>query len=223
MSASLSHLSAWPAQTVNYVESHDDHCWIDKITENPGHQGAFPTPNDRRRTHLMVAILLCSLGIPMLAAGQDLLRSKHGNPQHLPCRGHQRHRLSAPPRLLRVPRVLPPLDPVSALGARPALPPRCPANRRLCALLRCRARVGPGGPVQRRPQPGPRRLLFAVNPHHETVHIWLGDLQPCHWRQLADHERFDAPGLDCALLRAAISASSCRRSPAACGRSEGGV
>ncbi|HRE04850.1 MAG TPA: glycoside hydrolase family 1, partial [Opitutaceae bacterium] len=34
--------------------------------------------NDRRRTHLMVAMLMMSIGIPMLAAGQDFLRSKRG-------------------------------------------------------------------------------------------------------------------------------------------------
>jgi hypothetical protein len=43
-------------------------------------------------------------------------------------------------------------------------------------------------------------LLFAVNPHHATMHIGLGDLRLKDWRQLADHERFDPAGLECALL-----------------------
>lgn len=78
LAGSPGELAAWPAQTVNYVESHDDRTWIDMITENEGHNGFFPTGNDRRRTHLMVAFLMSSIGIPMLAGGQDFLRSKHG-------------------------------------------------------------------------------------------------------------------------------------------------
>jgi pullulanase len=72
------HFAKWPAQTVNYTESHDDRVWIDVITENHNFDGFQPTANDRRRTHLMVAMLMMSIGIPMLAAGQDFLRSKRG-------------------------------------------------------------------------------------------------------------------------------------------------
>ena len=72
------YFAKWPAQTVNYTESHDDRTWIDMITENPWFEGSSPTANDRRRTHLMAATLFMSLGIPMIAAGQDFLRSKHG-------------------------------------------------------------------------------------------------------------------------------------------------
>ena len=72
------HFAHWPAQTVNYVESHDDRTWIDEITENSDGNGYSPTANDRRRTHLMAAVLFSSIGIPMVSAGQDFLRSKHG-------------------------------------------------------------------------------------------------------------------------------------------------
>jgi pullulanase/glycogen debranching enzyme len=72
------YFAKWPAQTVNYTESHDDRTWIDSITENPGFNGSQPTPNDVRRTHLMAAILFMSVGLPMLAEGQDFLRSKGG-------------------------------------------------------------------------------------------------------------------------------------------------
>lgn len=72
------HFAHWPAQTVNYVESHDDRTWIDEITENEDGSGHLPTANDRRRTHLMAAVLFSSIGIPMISAGQDFLRSKHG-------------------------------------------------------------------------------------------------------------------------------------------------
>jgi len=67
-----------PFQSLNYTESHDDRTCLDDLTQNAGHNGYFPTPLDRRRTHLMVSILMMSLGIPMLAQGQDFLRSKWG-------------------------------------------------------------------------------------------------------------------------------------------------
>jgi pullulanase/glycogen debranching enzyme len=73
------HYAKWPAQTVNYTESHDDRAWIDVITQNPGNDGFAPTASDRRRTHLMCAFLCMSIGIPMLAEGQDFLRSKRGH------------------------------------------------------------------------------------------------------------------------------------------------
>ena len=72
------YFAKWPAQTVNYTESHDDRTWIDVITENADGNGHNPTANDRRRTHLMCAVLMSSVGIPMLAAGQDFLRAKQG-------------------------------------------------------------------------------------------------------------------------------------------------
>lgn len=70
--------SRFAAQTINYTESHDDHCWLDRITERDGHDGSDPTLLDRRRTHLMASILFASLGVPMLSAGQDFMRSKKG-------------------------------------------------------------------------------------------------------------------------------------------------
>ncbi len=36
------------AQTINYTESHDDHCWLDRITERPKSDGSDPTLLDRR-------------------------------------------------------------------------------------------------------------------------------------------------------------------------------
>lgn len=72
------YFAKWPAQTVNFTESHDDRCWLDSITENPNFDGLVPTLNDRKRTHLMAALLFMSVGIPMIAAGQDFLRSKRG-------------------------------------------------------------------------------------------------------------------------------------------------
>lgn len=201
MGGSLGHLSAWPAQTVNYVESHDDHCWIDKITENPDRQGTFPTPNDRRRSHLMVAVLMSSLGIPMLAAGQDLLRSKGGirdtyraadvnaidyqrllsfSGTHEYFRRWIHFRLSDHGRPLR-PDIRPSDGYLHFFGAE--------RTSAIAVLFNADWSQGVG------------RLLFAVNPHHETVQITLNDLPLEHWRQIADQERFEVAGLDCALIQ----------------------
>lgn len=74
----IEHMAAWPAQSINYVESHDDYCWLDDITENADKNGAHPTHHDILRTHMMAAVLFCSLGVPMLSCGQDFMRSKSG-------------------------------------------------------------------------------------------------------------------------------------------------
>ena len=74
----LDHMAAWPSQSVNYVESHDDRCWLDDITENENHNGEHPTHQDILRTHMMVAILNASIGVPMISCGQDFMRSKKG-------------------------------------------------------------------------------------------------------------------------------------------------
>lgn len=78
MSGCIAYLTGWPSQSVNYVESHDDRTFLDKITENRDKNGFHPTDNDRKRSHMMVGVLMASLGIPMLSAGQSFMRSKHG-------------------------------------------------------------------------------------------------------------------------------------------------
>lgn len=67
-----------PAGTLNYTESHDDRCWLDRITENPANDGTDPQPADIERTRLMFACLFSSLGVPMISAGQEFLRTKGG-------------------------------------------------------------------------------------------------------------------------------------------------
>ncbi len=182
----------WPAQTVNYTESHDDRTWIDDITENTDGNGHSPTPNDRRRTHLMAAILFSSLGIPMIAAGQDFLRSKQGVTNT-----YQRGDLNALDyrRLYRFP------------GTHAYFADWIAFRRgEIGRLLRLWARPGEGYfQVFHAPDStacavrynadgalGPRQLLFAVNPTQHDVSIPLGSLVPtaARWRQLADHERF---------------------------------
>jgi pullulanase/glycogen debranching enzyme len=186
------YFAKWPAQTVNYTESHDDRCWLDVITENPGNNGSTPTANDRRRTHLMAAVLFMSLGIPMLAAGQDFLRSKQGvnntylrgDLNALDYRRLYRHlsthayfadwiafRRSELGRLLRhYSRPGEGFFQFICSEASPALAVVYNADRSI----------------------GSARLLFAINATLGDVTLLLGDEIPAGgaWRQLADHERF---------------------------------
>jgi pullulanase/glycogen debranching enzyme len=191
------HFAYWPAQTVNYTESHDDSTWIDVITENPGRNGHHPTQNDRQRTHLMAAVLFASVGIPLLSAGQDFLRSKHGvNNTYL--RGD-----------------------LNALDYRRMA--RYPATHKYFAdwisfrrsargqLLRQWSRPsegffrcfgGAGHPAlvavyNADGSQGATQLMFAVNPHTDDTVIPIGEFAESGWRQLADHECFypeTAPG-----------------------------
>jgi len=188
------HFAYWPAQTVNYTESHDDRTWIDMITENPDFNGYHPTQNDRQRTHLMAAILLASVGIPLLSEGQDFLRSKHGvNNTYL--RGD-----------------------LNALDYRRMA--RFPATHAYFAdwiafrrsyrgfLLRqwsrpsegffkCCIRDGSNALVtiyNADGSQGRERLMFAVNPHTDDTTVPIGEFASWSWELLADHECFYSAG-----------------------------
>lgn len=73
ISGSCSYAS-FPAQTVNYLESHDDMCLYDRICSN------FDSPSSEnvKIYKMCLALILTSVGIPMLAEGADLLRTKRG-------------------------------------------------------------------------------------------------------------------------------------------------
>ena len=190
------YFAKWPAQTVNYTESHDDRAWIDMITENENANGFIPTANDRRRTHLMAALLFMSLGIPMLAAGQDFLRSKHGvnntylrgDLNALDYRRLYRHlgthayfadwiafRRSGTGRLLRQ-------------GAMP--------SEGFFRFFRASGSPAFAVIYNADGSQGAERLLFAVNPTLGDVTIPVGagvaGAVAGAWEQLADHERFFA-------------------------------
>jgi pullulanase/glycogen debranching enzyme len=191
------YFAKWPAQTVNYTESHDDRTWIDMITENPNHDGFVPTANDRRRTHLMAALLFMSLGIPMLSAGQDFLRSKRGvNNTYL------RGDLNALDyrRLYRY------------LGTHAYFADWIAFRRgELGRLVRHWTRPSEGffrfintagssamAVVYNADfSQGRARLLFVINPTLADVTLPIGDeiaaAGPAKWDMLADHERFYIP------------------------------
>lgn len=185
------YFAKWPAQTVNYTESHDDRAWIDLITDQPAFNGFEPAQADIRRTHLMAALLFMSVGIPMISAGQDFLRSKHGvnntylrgDLNALDYRRLYRHagthayfaewiafRRSELGRLLRhFHRVNEGFFQFFHDEGTPAFAALYNADQSL----------------------GPARLLFAVNPTVADVMLDMGDsVAAACWRQIANHERF---------------------------------
>lgn len=207
--------SRFAAQTINYTESHDDHCWLDRITERADHNGADPTLLDRRRTQLMASILFASLGVPMLAAGQDFLRSKHGventyqrgdlnalnyNQRLVAVGTHHyfrewiRFRLSDLGKALRYDGGLHEgyLKSFVVEGLS-AVVMVYNADRSLAA----------------------RPLIFGINPHNEYANIDCPGLPLDRVRQIADVERFDVNGLPHA--RIPLSGQTISLPPMSCG------
>jgi len=186
------HYAYWPAQTVNYTESHDDRTWLDMITENANNNGSRPTLGDVRRTHLMAAILFSSIGIPLVAAGQDFLRSKAGVNNT-----YQRGDLNALDyrRLARFAgthayfaewiafRLSPEADGLLRHWAR--------ASEGFFQSFKGADHAGLAMLYNADGSAGRRRLLFAVNPLPDDVSLALPEeVAAWKWRLVADHERF---------------------------------
>jgi pullulanase len=193
------HFAYWPAQTVNYTESHDDRTWLDVITENPDHNGYHPTPNDRLRTNLMAAILLASVGIPLLSAGQDFLRSKHGVNNT-----YQRGDLNALDyrRQARFPGAHKYFVDWIAFRRSPRGQLLRQWSRPSEGFFQCFRRDGHPGLVaiyNADGSQGSQRLLFAINPHTDDTVAPIGEYALWEWELLADQECFytesDGPGL----------------------------
>jgi pullulanase/glycogen debranching enzyme len=188
------HFAYWPAQTVNYTESHDDRTWLDMITENGDFNGYHPTQNDRQRTHLMAAILFASVGIPMLAQGQDFLRSKYGvNNTYL------RGDLNALDyrRIARFPATHAYFTDWIAFRRSPRGNLLRQWSRPSEGFFKCFIR--PGGPglvavYNADGSQGSGRLMFAVNPHTDDTTIPIGEFGDKSWELVADHERFYEAG-----------------------------
>ncbi|NBB80930.1 MAG: glycoside hydrolase family 1 [Verrucomicrobia bacterium] len=203
------------AQTINYTESHDDHCWLDRITERPKHDGDDPTLLDRRRTHLMASILFASLGVPMLAEGQDFLRSKRGisntyqrgdinaldynrrfvySGTHGYFRDWIRFRRSPAGKALR-------LDG----GLREGYLEFFFAEGSSAAVVLFNADGSVGAP----------QLVYAINPHLEYADIACAAVRPRELLQVADQERFRPEGLGAALIP--VDATHIYLPPLSCG------
>ncbi len=207
--------ASWPAQTVNYTESHDDRTWIDMITERPEHNGHDPLEVDCRRTHLMFATLMMSYGIPMLSQGQDFLRSKHGITN-----SYQMGDINA-------------LDYARLLYY-------THTHGYVVGLIGFRQ--GPWGELLRLSafpddgflqfftadgysslltlynadkSKGSRQILFGLNPHHDTVRIEAEGIALSTFQQIADTERIAPEGLGSALIP--ITSNAVTLPPLSCG------
>jgi pullulanase/glycogen debranching enzyme len=181
--------ASWPAQTVNYTESHDDRTWIDVITEHAENNGSHPSVNDQRRTRMMAAIMMMSIGIPMIHAGQDFLFSKNGVNNT-----YQRGDLNALDYDRRIEYALTSdyfKDWISFrksdLGELVRHYSR--ANRGFFDFIETEGRNALAAVFNADRSKGKTRLLFAVNPELEPLRIPLGNWE-ADWIQLADHDRF---------------------------------
>jgi pullulanase len=65
-----------PAQSVNYVESHDNLALADKITASV--KGVTPA-GIAQLSHFATSVAFLSQGVPFMQAGQEFLRSKNGD------------------------------------------------------------------------------------------------------------------------------------------------
>lgn len=188
------HFAYWPAQTVNYTESHDDRTWLDMITENHDFNGHHPSQFDRQRTHLMAAVLFASVGIPLLAQGQDFLRTKYGVNNT-----YRRGDLNALDyrRLARFPGTHAYFADWIAFrrSAQGSLLRQW--SRPSEGFFRCFGEAGSSAMVAIYNADGSQgrlRLMFAVNPHLEDVAMPIGDFAEWNWTLLADHECFYTHG-----------------------------
>ncbi|MDR0444787.1 MAG: hypothetical protein LBG98_00645 [Puniceicoccales bacterium] len=220
LGGSLKYRSRFPAQSVHYAASHDDHCWIDRITENTSHNGHNPTPEDRRRTHLGIAMLFASIGIPMFAEGQDFLHSKHGtgntykNPE-LNALDYNRARFFSGTREYFRNWSHYRRSPMGRLWRLHKRPSRhylhsypSQEGKSAAALL-----FNATGEL------GTEKLLFAINPHKTNVQFDLKELDGLNWRQVADTERLEITGLKHSLY--AFSNAILRLPSLSCGLWEG--
>ncbi|MEW5693751.1 MAG: alpha-amylase family glycosyl hydrolase [Candidatus Hydrogenedentota bacterium] len=75
--------TAWwapnPAASVNYVESHDDRTLADDLTGRTDHNAKLSLDEtDIKRNKICATLIFMSLGVPMIAEGQEINRSKGG-------------------------------------------------------------------------------------------------------------------------------------------------
>ncbi len=75
---SMNSWAASPLQSINYLESHDDMTLADELCSHPDRNGKLLIKEDADANRLGAAVLFTSLGIPMIAEGQEFIRHKEG-------------------------------------------------------------------------------------------------------------------------------------------------
>lgn len=191
--------SRFIAQTINYTESHDDHCWIDRITECNERNGSSPTWLDQRRTNLMASLMFVSLGVPMLAQGQDFMRSKYGltnTYQHgdVNALDYERRLIHSGTQayfrdwiLFRLSKSGKALRYEGALKEGYLRFYTTDGSSAIAVVFN--ADLSVEAP----------RLIYAINPHPESIEIALDFNDFGELKQISDHERFDPDGLTSAM------------------------
>jgi pullulanase/glycogen debranching enzyme len=162
-----------PSARLRYFQSHDDHAWVDRITERPSGDASDPAPADFLRTRLAHLILLASAGVPMLAAGQDFLHTKRGvgntwrrgdlnalDPARL-ARFASEHAFVAALIRFRLSEAGAPLRPHAAVSPGWMTPRLAEGSEAFAAELNADGALGPA------------RALVAANPHPWPVRIPL--------------------------------------------------
>ncbi len=179
-----------PSARLRYFQSHDDHAWVDRVTERPAGDAADPAPADFLRTRLAHLILLASAGVPMLAAGQDFLHTKRGvantwrrgdlnalDPARL-ARFASEHAFVADLVRFRLSEAGAPLRPHAAVSPGWMSPRLAEGAEAFAAELNADGALGPA------------RVLVAANPHPWTVRI---PLAAGSWKPVALSPRADCP------------------------------
>lgn len=73
---SINNFTTSPAETINYVTSHDNYTLWDKIARSNGQD----SETDRiKMDELAQAVILTAQGVPFMQGGEELLRTKQGN------------------------------------------------------------------------------------------------------------------------------------------------
>ena len=217
LKGSLDDASAWPGQSINYVESHDDRCWMDKVTENGDYRGDHPTHNDRIRTQIMVATLMCSIGTPMISAGQDFLRSKQGinntyqrgdiNALNYNQLDEHKHTHDYFKKWIAFRQ--------SDLGSYFRLEHR--PNENYLAFYTTDGYSSIAEIVNVDFSQGNERILFAVNPHQTSMCIYLHKVCAFHWKQLAHQDHFSHEGFDDGWIKEEGDGALLNLPPLSCG------
>ena len=70
--------SSKPWQSINYVESHDDFSFVDRICGKKDREAEKFPSHLIDQVKLALFLVLFSPGVPMISAGQDFMRHKKG-------------------------------------------------------------------------------------------------------------------------------------------------
>ena len=77
--AALEDFTDAPAETINYIECHDNHTLWDRLLISTIDDAQVTAEDRRAMAKLAAVVLLTAQGIPFIHAGQEFLRSKGGD------------------------------------------------------------------------------------------------------------------------------------------------